>query len=81
MAVSYRVGAAAGLADLDEVLALGGLESYPYAHAARATMLDRLGRDEEAAASWRAAAGVRPDRRRAGVVHGPDDRCRRTISH
>ena len=44
VAVSYVAGAAAGLADLDEVIAVGGLERYPYAHAARAQMLDRLGR-------------------------------------
>ena len=56
VAVSYVAGAAAGLADLDEVIAIGGLERYPYAHAARATMLDRLGQSAEAAASWTVAA-------------------------
>lgn len=56
VAVSYRHGAAVGLADLDGVLALGGLEGYPYAHAARAQLLERLGRSIEATAAWRAAA-------------------------
>jgi RNA polymerase sigma-70 factor (ECF subfamily) len=65
VALSYLAGPASGLADLDEVLALGGLERYPYAHAARAQMLDRLGRDREAAAEWgRAAACGRNDAER-----------------
>jgi len=56
VALSYLAGPAAGLADLDEVLALGGLAAYPYAHAARAQLLVRLDRHGEAAASWRRAA-------------------------
>jgi RNA polymerase sigma-70 factor (ECF subfamily) len=56
VAVSYLSGPEAGLADLDEVLALGGLETYPYAHAARAQMSDRAGRPAEAAQCWTAAA-------------------------
>jgi RNA polymerase sigma-70 factor, ECF subfamily len=56
VALSYLLDAAAGLADIDEVLALGGLEQYPYAHAARAQMLDRLGRRPEAARAWARAA-------------------------
>jgi RNA polymerase sigma-70 factor (ECF subfamily) len=56
VAVSYVAGASVGLADLDEVIAVGGLERYPYAHAARAQMLDRLRRLDEARASWTAAA-------------------------
>jgi RNA polymerase sigma-70 factor (ECF subfamily) len=55
VALSYAVGPAAGLADLDEVLALGDLDGYPYAHAARAQILDRLGRAAEAAESWAVA--------------------------
>jgi RNA polymerase sigma-70 factor (ECF subfamily) len=65
VALSYLAGPATGLADLDEVLAVGDLERYPYAHAARAQMLDRLGRDREAAAEWgRAAACGRSDAER-----------------
>jgi RNA polymerase sigma-70 factor (ECF subfamily) len=56
IAVGHGHGAAAGLADLDGVLALGGLDDYPYAHAGRATLLERLGRTDEAAAAWSAAA-------------------------
>ncbi len=56
VAIAHRYGAAAGLADLDAVLALGGLEAYPYAHAARAELLDRIGRPVEAATPWRSAA-------------------------
>jgi len=56
VAVSYLSGPEAGLVDLDAVLALGGLENYPYAHAARAQMLDRAGRPADAAAAWTSAA-------------------------
>jgi len=56
VAISYLSGPEAGLADLDQVLAVGGLDGYPYAHAARAQMLDRAGRPTEAAAAWAAAA-------------------------
>jgi RNA polymerase sigma-70 factor (ECF subfamily) len=56
VAMSYAIGPDAGLADLDEVLALGDLDTYPYAHAARARILERLGRAAEAATSWSAAA-------------------------
>lgn len=56
VAIAHLAGAAAGLADLDGVLAVGGLERYPYAYGARAQMLATLGRSREAAASWTAAA-------------------------
>ncbi|HYN73166.1 MAG TPA: DUF6596 domain-containing protein, partial [Nakamurella sp.] len=57
VAVSALSGPAAGLADLDEVISLGGLERYPYAFGARAQMLSALGRRAQARAEWRAAAG------------------------
>jgi RNA polymerase sigma-70 factor (ECF subfamily) len=66
IAMSYLLDAEAGLADLDEVLAVAGLDGYPYAHAARAQLLDRLGRHPEAAADWtRAAACARTDAERS----------------
>ena len=68
VAVSYVAGAAAGLADLDEVIAIGGLERYPYAHAARATMLDRLGQSAEAARVVDGGGVERSDRRRASLL-------------
>ena len=58
IAVSYLSGPAVGLADLDEVLALGVLGAYPYAAAARAQMLERLHRSAEAAQEWTRAAGL-----------------------
>ncbi|MET0143735.1 MAG: DUF6596 domain-containing protein [Ilumatobacteraceae bacterium] len=57
IALSYVSGPAAGLDDLDGVIALGGLDHYPYAHAARAALLERLGRSGEATDCWLAAAG------------------------
>lgn len=58
VALSYLSGPAAGLADLDEVLALGLLDRYPYAPAARAQLLERLGRGVEARAHWQRAAAL-----------------------
>ena len=46
------------LRDLDEVMDLGGLDRYPYAHAARAGLLDALGRRAEGRAAWLRAAGL-----------------------
>ena len=56
IAVSYCHGPAAGLADLDGVLAVADLDGYPYAHAARASLLERLVRLGDAAEAWRSAA-------------------------
>jgi RNA polymerase sigma-70 factor (ECF subfamily) len=56
VAISYAQGPAAGLADLDEVISVGRLDSYPYAHAARAQMLARLGQQPEARRAWIRAA-------------------------
>ena len=59
VALSYLVGPAAGLADLDEVLDVADLSGYPYAHAARAQLLERLDRRAtRPAAAWAAAAGT-----------------------
>ena len=57
VAIAHLAGWAQGLADLDEVIELGGLEKYPYAFGARAVMLSGLDRHTEAAADWRSAAG------------------------
>ena len=60
VAISYAVSPAAGLADLDEVIKVGRLDGYPYAHAARAQMLARLGQVPESRRAWiRAAACAR----------------------
>lgn len=56
VAVAQLAGPSAGLADLTQVMALGGLDRYPYAHAARATMLDALGRRAQGRESWNRAA-------------------------
>ncbi len=56
VAISALSGPQAGLADLDEVIGLGGLERYPYAFGARAQMLSALGLSVQAQAEWIAAA-------------------------
>ena len=65
-AVAMRDGPAAGLERVDAVLASGELAHYQPAHAARADLLRRLGRRDEAHASYaRALALTRqePERR------------------
>ncbi len=54
-AVAMRDGAEAGLALVDAILARGELGDYHLAHAARADLCRRLGRREEARASYRRA--------------------------
>ncbi len=66
VAVAMRDGPAAGLAPIDALLARGELVDYHLAHAARADLLRRLGRPDEAAAAYRKAlalAGQDPERR------------------
>ena len=66
LAVAHLVGPAAGLADLDEVIAVAPeLQRYPYAHAARAQLLDRAGDPAGGRAAWaQAAATARTDAER-----------------
>ncbi len=52
VALSYLIDPATGLADVEDVIAVGGLDRYPYAHAARAQMLERLGRAADATEAW-----------------------------
>jgi len=68
-------GPAAGLADLDEVMALGGLDRYPYAFGARAQLLTALGRGVEAADDWRTAAGLARTAAEREYFAGQADRC------
>jgi RNA polymerase sigma-70 factor (ECF subfamily) len=53
VAVAERDGAAAGLALMDALAP--DLDAYHLLHAARADLLRRLGRDDEARAAYRAA--------------------------
>jgi RNA polymerase sigma-70 factor, ECF subfamily len=55
VALTMRDGPEAGLAALDALLAGGGLDRYQLAHAARADFCRRLGRNDEARASYRRA--------------------------
>jgi len=66
VAVAMRDGAHAGLALMDGILARGELDAYHLAHAARADLLARLGRREEAIAAYDRAlalAALEPERR------------------
>ncbi|MFN9526384.1 MAG: RNA polymerase sigma factor [Pseudomonadaceae bacterium] len=65
VALAMRDGEQAGLVEIDRLLAAGELEGYHLAHAARADLLRRLGRREQAAAAYRQAlvlAQQGPDR-------------------
>jgi RNA polymerase sigma-70 factor (ECF subfamily) len=65
-AVAMRDGPTAGLALIDAVLARGDLTEYHLAHAARADLCRRLGRIEEARASYERALALarqEPERR------------------
>ena len=66
VAVAMRDGPGAGLARIDAILASGDLADYHLAHAARADLCRRLGRTEEARASYEMAltlARQGPERR------------------
>jgi RNA polymerase sigma-70 factor (ECF subfamily) len=66
VAVAMRDGAEAGLAVIDRLLASGELPDYQLAHAARADLCRRLGRREEARASYERALSLarqEPERR------------------
>jgi RNA polymerase sigma-70 factor (ECF subfamily) len=55
VAVAMRDGAVAGLTAVDAILARGELADYHLAHAVRADLCRRLGRNDEARASYRRA--------------------------
>lgn len=66
VAVAMRDGPAAGLILIDALLARGDLQDYHLAHSARAELCRRLGKKEEARASYRKALGLTqqgPERR------------------
>jgi RNA polymerase sigma-70 factor, ECF subfamily len=66
VAVAMRDGPAAGLALVDALLAAGQLGGYHLAHAARADLLRRLGRPDDARAAYRRALDLTrqgPERR------------------
>ena len=58
VAVAMRDGPSAGLALVDALLAGGELHDYRFAHAARADMCRRLGRNEEAREAYRQALAL-----------------------
>ncbi|MGA4529607.1 RNA polymerase sigma factor [Ectopseudomonas chengduensis] len=65
VALAMRDGHEAGLAQVDRLLASGDLDNYHLAHAARADLLRRLGRREQAINAYRRALALTqqgPDR-------------------
>ncbi|MDH0097343.1 RNA polymerase sigma factor [Ectopseudomonas hydrolytica] len=65
VALAMRDGEQAGLLEIDRLLAAGELQGYHLAHAARADLLRRLGRREQAIAAYRQALALAqqgPDR-------------------
>lgn len=69
-AIAMRDGPAAGLALMDAIIEREGLAGYRFAHAARADMLRRLGRTEEARAAYAdALALTQQDAERRYITH------------
>ena len=69
VAIAMRDGDEAGLGLIDRLLASGDLDDYALAHAGRAELLRRLGRNEEARRSYERALrlmGQEPERRFIG---------------
>jgi RNA polymerase sigma-70 factor (ECF subfamily) len=65
VALAMHDGEQAGLVEIDRLLAAGELQGYHLAHAARADLLRRLGRREQAIAAYRQALALAqqgPDR-------------------
>lgn len=58
VALAMRDGLAAGLAAIDAILTRGELADYHLAHAARADLCRRLGRNDEARAAYRRALAL-----------------------
>ena len=58
VAMAMDEGVEVGLARIDEIVATGVLEDYPYLHAARADLLRRLGRFADARAAYERALGL-----------------------
>jgi RNA polymerase sigma-70 factor (ECF subfamily) len=58
VAIAMRDGPEAGLTQLDQLLADGGLDAYQLAHAARADFCRRLGRTSEARTAYQKALGL-----------------------
>jgi RNA polymerase sigma-70 factor (ECF subfamily) len=66
VAVAMRDGPEAGLVLIDALFARGELDDYLFAHAARADLCRRLGRDAEARAAYERALALAqqgPERR------------------
>jgi RNA polymerase sigma-70 factor (ECF subfamily) len=58
VAVAMVDGPEAGLVIIERLRAAGALDNYSYLHSARAELLRRLGRRDDAAAAYRAALGL-----------------------
>ncbi len=58
VALAMRDGPAAGLEIIDAILARGDLAEYQFAHSARAELLRRLGRTEQARAAYQRALAL-----------------------
>ena len=81
VAVAMAEGIEAGLARIEQIAASRVLEDYPYLHAARADLLRRLARFEDAGAAYERALGLTANaaerrylRRRLAEVEGGSER-------
>jgi RNA polymerase sigma-70 factor (ECF subfamily) len=70
VAVAMTDGPAAGLALIDRIASQGHLSAYPYLHAARADLLRRLGRSDEARDAYRRARDLTANEAERTFLHG-----------
>ena len=70
VAVALRDGPAAGLVLIDAILARGDLAGYHLAHAARADLLRRLGRRDDARTAYRVGPDAGPSGTRTAIPGG-----------
>jgi predicted RNA polymerase sigma factor len=70
VAVAMAFGPARGLELIDELVARGDLAGYHLLHAARADMLEKLERLDEARAEFERAASLTRNERERGVLLG-----------
>ena len=58
VAIAMRDGSAAGLSEIEDLLAKGELDNYPLAHSAKAELCRRAGQMDEANASFEKALAL-----------------------
>ncbi len=75
VAVGMAFGAETGLAAMDAIVTEGKLEGYHLLHAARADMLEKLGRNDEARSEFERASSLTQNQRERALLLARAARC------